>query len=101
MSSPVKLGLNSWGLPAEAHVVLHNLEIDTNQLRAMGGEYVISAARIENSAQIGLRLEKEFYSPDSFWHIYLYYVVPPKSNQVAQANQEQNTDSSLQLHSRQ
>lgn len=95
-----EVGLNSWA-PAEAHVVLHNLEIDTNQLRAMGGEYVISAARIENSAQIGLRLEKEFYSPDSFWHIYLYYVLPPKSNQVAQANQEQNTDSSLQLHSKQ
>jgi hypothetical protein len=66
---------------------LHNLELDVNQLRAMGGEYVISAVRIENNAQIGLRLEKEFVTSDSFWHLYLYYVFPPTSNHVARENQ--------------
>jgi hypothetical protein len=56
----------------------------------MGGEYVISAARIENSTQNGLRLEKEFYSPTSFWHIYLYYVVPTVPAPVASANPTEN-----------
>jgi hypothetical protein len=84
-----EIGGNSWA-PAEAHVVLHNLELDTNQLRAMGGEYVISAARIENSEQMGLRLEKEFYSSTSFWHIYLYYVLPTVPAPVASANPTEN-----------
>jgi Protein of unknown function (DUF6044) len=56
----------------DSHFVLHNLDLDTDQLRAMGGEYVISAARIEDSGRNGLQLEKEFFSPGSFWHLYLY-----------------------------
>ncbi|HLY40614.1 MAG TPA: DUF6044 family protein [Terracidiphilus sp.] len=63
--------------------VLHHLQIDTDSLRAMGGEYVISAAEIENSAQRGLRFEKEFSSSDSFWHIYLYSVLPSASTHIA------------------
>ena len=84
-----EIGGNSWA-PAQDHVVVHNLELDTNQLRAMGGEYVISAARIENSAQTGLRLEKEFYSPTSFWHIYLYSVLPTMPPPVASTNPTEN-----------
>ena len=57
-----------------AHIVLHHLQLDTQQLRAMGCRYVISAVLIENSAENGLKLEKEFYSPNSFWHIFLYSV---------------------------
>jgi hypothetical protein len=60
----------------DSHYMLHNLDLDTGQLRTMGCEYVISAAYIDNSVQHGLRLEREFFSPDSFWHIYLYYVLP-------------------------
>jgi hypothetical protein len=77
-----EIGGNSWAA-AQDHVVVHNLELDTNQLRAMGGEYVLSAARIENSERTGLRLEKEFYTPTSFWHIYLYSIVPPLSSPAA------------------
>ena len=55
-----------------AHIVLHHLQLNTDQLRTMGCRYVISAVLIENSAENGLKLEKEFYSPNSFWHIYLY-----------------------------
>ncbi len=84
-----EIGGNSWAA-AQDHVVVHNLELDTSQLRAMGGEYVISAARIENSAQNGLRLEKEFYSPTSFWHIYLYYVLPTVRAPVASAIPREN-----------
>jgi len=60
--------------------VLRNLEIDTRQVRAMGGEYVISAAEIENSLKHGLRFERQFSSSDSFWHLYLYYVLPPAAS---------------------
>jgi hypothetical protein len=56
------------------HYVLHSLDLDTDQLRAMGGEYVIYAAYIEDSCRNGLKLEKEFFSADSFWHLYLYNV---------------------------
>jgi hypothetical protein len=62
--------------PGRYHFVVHNLQLDTKQLRAMGGQYVISAVYIENSAQDGLRLEKEFSSPGSYWHVYLYSVGP-------------------------
>jgi hypothetical protein len=85
----------------DSHFTLHNLDLDVNQMRAMGGEYVISAVRIQNNAQIGLRLEREFFRPDSFWHVYLYYVLPETSNHVTQVNQGQNMDSRLQLHSEQ
>lgn len=71
--------------------VLHNLQIDTRVLRAMGGEYVISAAQIENSTQIGLRFEREFSSPGSFWHIYLYYVLPPVTAGVAPTDPTMDT----------
>jgi hypothetical protein len=40
----------------------------------MGGQYVIAAVNIEDSAKLGLKFEKEFSSPDSFWDLYLYSV---------------------------
>jgi hypothetical protein len=70
-----ELGLNEL-CSGNNHYVLHNLDLDMEQVRAMGGEYVISAARIEDSAQNGLTLEKEFSSANSFWHLYLYHLTP-------------------------
>lgn len=84
-----ELGLN-FLCAGENHYILHNLQLDTGQLRAMGCEYVISAAEIENSTQHGLRLQRQFSSPGSFWHIYLYYVLPPVRAHVAPANQAQD-----------
>lgn len=78
------------------HYVLHNLELDTDQLRAMGGEYVISAADIENSGKHGLRLEREFSSPGSFWHLFLYYVLPPGPAHVASVEEPQNANGEKQ-----
>ena len=72
--------------------VLHNLQIDTGPLRAMGGEYVISAAKIEDSEQRGLRFERQFSSSESFWHIYLYYVLPTVAADVAPPAETNNTD---------
>lgn len=69
------LGLNEL-CSGDDHYLVHDLGLDTDQLRTMGCEYVISAAYIDNSIQHGLRLEKEFFSPGSFWHIYLYSVRP-------------------------
>jgi hypothetical protein len=68
-----ELGRNDL-VSSDSHYVLHNLDLDTDQLRAMGGEYVISAAYIADNERNGLRLEKEFSSPGSFWHLYLYRV---------------------------
>ena len=70
--------------------VLHNLQIDTNPLRAMGGEYVISAAKIENSTQRGLRFERQFSSSESFWHIYLYYVLPTVAPDATRSDPAKN-----------
>jgi hypothetical protein len=70
---PAELKINSL-CSAGDHLVLHHLNLDTAQLRAMGGEYIISAVFIENSEQAGLTFDKEFFSTDSFWHIYLYRV---------------------------
>jgi hypothetical protein len=84
-----ELGLNELCRGTE-HYVLHNLQLDTEQLRAMGGEYVISAADIQDSALHGLRLERQFYSPGSFWHVYLYYILPSVTARIAPAYQLQD-----------
>ena len=70
----------------KSHYVLHNLQLDTQQLRAMGGQYIISAAYIEHSAQLGLKLEKEFASPNSFWDLYLYSVDSPGPDRAPSQN---------------
>lgn len=88
-----ELGMNSL-CRGEDHYVLHNLQLDTGQLRAMGCEYAISAVEIENSEEHGLRLEKEFVSPGSFWHLYLYYVVPPVRAQAEDADPRRITGAS-------
>lgn len=77
-----ELGRNAM-CSAGSHTVVHHLQLDMRQLRAMGGRYVISAVLIENSAENGLKLEKEFYSPDSFWHIYLYSLADEEGRQTA------------------
>ena len=76
-----ELGVNEM-CDRTSHHVLHNLELDTAQLRAMGGQYVISAVDIEDSARLGLKLEHEFTTPDSFWDIYLYSVNAPGTGQA-------------------
>jgi hypothetical protein len=52
-----------------------HLQINTKQLRRMGGEYVISGVLIGNSEKCGLHLEKHFGSTGSFGSIYLYSVL--------------------------
>jgi hypothetical protein len=51
---------------------VQNLEIDVESLRALGGEYILSAVEIRNAAGLGLTEEKVFEREDSPWRIHLY-----------------------------
>ncbi len=53
---------------------LKSLEINTQKLKEMGGEYVLSALEIQNHNEIGLQFEGVFTTPQSFFEIYLYKV---------------------------
>ena len=57
-----------------ADITIQNLEIDTAQLKAMGGDYIFSALPINNFEELSLTFEGNFDTPTSFWRIYLYKV---------------------------
>lgn len=54
--------------------VIENLELNTEQLIKMGGEYIFSAVPIMNASQNHLILEKVFTHDNSNWKIYLYSI---------------------------
>lgn len=54
---------------------IQDLAIDTDALKKLGGEYILSAVPIENAEDIGLSLEETFEEKDSVWEIYLYHVM--------------------------
>lgn len=54
--------------------VIHNLELNTNAFRSMGGQFIFSAVPIENAFSNNLTLMKVFNHTDSVWKIYLYRV---------------------------
>ncbi|MBA2875849.1 hypothetical protein HNR31_002643 [Anoxybacillus caldiproteolyticus] len=51
---------------------LKHLQLNTEQLKKMGGRYIFSAVSIENAVENNLFLEKVFESKESAWKIYLY-----------------------------
>ncbi len=53
-----------------------HLELDTKALRDLGGDYLLSAAYIANSEELGLVLlrEEPFETQDSYYRIFLYEV---------------------------
>ena len=53
---------------------ISNLELNTNQLKDMGGEYIFSAVEIKNYLENSLKFEKVFKNEKSLWRIYLYKV---------------------------
>jgi hypothetical protein len=55
--------------------VIHHLDLNTDALKKMGGDYVISAVPIENAGQEQLTLEKIFTDQAAYWKIYLYKVL--------------------------
>lgn len=52
--------------------VIEHLDINTEALKELGGDYVFSALPIKNHQKIGLELEKSFETDQSPWKIYLY-----------------------------
>lgn len=55
-----------------------DFDFDKQAFQEMGGEYIFSAAYIENAAETGLVLlrEEPFETEDSYYKIYLYGVTP-------------------------
>lgn len=53
---------------------IESLDINTDQLKEMGGDYVLSGVPIENHDETGLTFEKTFEHPGTQWKIYLYQV---------------------------
>lgn len=51
---------------------IEELDINVDQLKNMGGEYVLSALPIDNYDVNGLIFEKSFEHPETRWKIYLY-----------------------------
>ncbi len=54
--------------------VINRLELKTDVLKQMGGDYVLSSVPIKNAAENQLELQKVFDSKDAYWRIYLYKV---------------------------
>jgi len=59
----------------EVNKKIENLQLNTEQLKKMGGEYVFSALEILNAEETNLRLLKVFDHDQSHWRIYLYQVM--------------------------
>jgi hypothetical protein len=54
---------------------IKNLELNTDQLKAMGGKYIFSAVEIMNYKENRLSFDGIFKGSDSPWRIYLYKVL--------------------------
>ena len=54
--------------------VINHLQINTNVLKQMGGDYLLSSVPIKNAAENQLELQKTFDSKEAYWRIYLYKV---------------------------
>ncbi|WP_099159769.1 DUF6044 family protein [Virgibacillus ndiopensis] len=54
--------------------VIHDLDLNTDVLKELGGEYVFSALPIENHTELGLHLEQHFEVEGLPWKIWLYHV---------------------------
>lgn len=53
---------------------INQLNIDTEALKNLGGDYILSAVPIENAEELGLEHEQTFESDTSIWRIELYSV---------------------------
>ena len=53
-------------------IKLHNLELDIEQFKKMGGEYILSSVEILNYKQTGLNFVRFYEDDESMWEIYLY-----------------------------
>lgn len=56
---------------------IHQLQLNSEAYKRMGGRYIFSAVPIENAKDNGLLLDKVFQSKESAWRIFLYKVKLP------------------------
>lgn len=56
-------------------VKYQNLQINTQQMKAMGCEYLFSGAEIEGAKEIGMELLEVFETEKSYWKIWLYQLI--------------------------
>ncbi len=56
------------------HPVVQHLDFDFEQIKRMGGEYIISSAEIDTVNNNALKLSGVFSNDESHWRIYLYEV---------------------------
>lgn len=54
---------------------IKNLELNIDQFKKMGGEYIFSSVPILNASENSLKLSKIFTSNESAWKIYLYKAI--------------------------
>jgi hypothetical protein len=54
--------------------VINELKLDTAALKSIGCKYIVSAVRIKNCDDIGLKYENMFFDDSSFWRIFLYRI---------------------------
>ncbi|MGP7816367.1 DUF6044 family protein [Niallia sp. 01092] len=54
--------------------VIHDLNLNTDQLKKMGGRFVLSAVPIENAKETNLEFRKTFETKKGYWRVYLYEV---------------------------
>jgi hypothetical protein len=51
---------------------IENMEVNIEQFKEMGGEFIFSSVPIDNASENNLKLDKIFNSKQSAWKIYLY-----------------------------
>ena len=51
---------------------IYNLEINTDQIKKLGGRYIFSACEVKNAPALGLQLLQTVGRETDFWKIYLY-----------------------------
>lgn len=54
--------------------VIGQLDINTEALKELGGDYIFSALPIENAGELGIKFEQSFEMKDLPWKIHLYKV---------------------------
>lgn len=51
---------------------IENIDVNIEQFKEMGGEFIFSSVPIDNASENNLKLDKVFDSKESAWKIYLY-----------------------------
>lgn len=66
-----EVGLKYW-CSKDDNISVDNLEINTELLKNMGCEYIISAVDIKNYKNLGLSYVDSYTSPESYWNVRVY-----------------------------